>query len=239
MAHSIAVFGTSGAIGRALAKRLAAENPDSRVHGFSRSLKADGPANLTHHQIDYLEEAALENAANLAPNDAPWSRVIVATGILHQGDVQPEKALRAVTAENMRFLFEINTIIPSLIAKYFVPKLDRQAKSEFAVLSARAGSIADNEMGGWYAYRASKAALNMMIKNTAIETARRNKHAVIAAIHPGVVDSALSKPFQKFTPPGKLLDPTDAATRIIGLLDSLSPEQTGKLFECDGEEVAP
>ena len=239
MAHTIAVFGTSGAIGKALVERLAADHPQSTVHAFSRTLNSGGSENLVHHFIDYLDETALAVAADLAPKDAPWSRVIVATGILHQSEIQPEKALRAVTAENLRAVFEINTVVPSLIAKHFIPKLDRQAKCEFAVLSARAGSIADNEMGGWYAYRTSKAALNMMMKNTAIETARRNKHAVIAALHPGVVDSALSKPFQKFTPPGKLFSPEDAAEKLLNLLDQLTPEQSGGLFEWDGEEVAP
>ena len=239
MAHTIAVFGTSGAIGKAIAERIAADQPDTTVHAFSRTLNSGEPPNLIHHTIDYLDETALASAAELAPKEAPWGRVIVATGILHQGEIQPEKALRSVNAENLRALFDINTVIPSLIAKHFVPKLNRNAKAEFAVLSARAGSIADNEMGGWYAYRASKAALNMMVKNTAIETARRNKHAVIAALHPGVVDSALSKPFQKFTPPGKLFSPEDAAARLITLLDQLTPEQSGGLFEWDGEEVAP
>lgn len=178
-------------------------------------------------------------AAELAAKEKPLDLVIVANGILHDEGLMPEKALRDLSAKNFHRVYEANTITPALIAKYFLPKLNRDQPSIFAALSARVGSISDNQLGGWYAYRASKAALNMIIKNAAIEVGRRNKHAIVVGLHPGTVNSDLSKPFQSKVADGKLFTPDYSAEKLLDVLGNLSPEQTGKCFAWDGKEVLP
>jgi NAD(P)-dependent dehydrogenase (short-subunit alcohol dehydrogenase family) len=165
--------------------------------------------------------------------------VIVATGLLHDGELVPEKSLRDLSAEKFLRLFEVNTILPALVGKYFLPKLNRENKSIFAALSARVGSISDNQLGGWYAYRASKAALNMIIKNAAIEIGRQNKQAVIVGLHPGTVDSRLSKPFQSNVADGQLFTPAFSAQKLLEVLETLTQEKSGKCFAWDGQEITP
>jgi NAD(P)-dependent dehydrogenase (short-subunit alcohol dehydrogenase family) len=133
--------------------------------------------------------------------------------------------------------FLINTIGPAMCAKYFLPLLRRDEKAVFAALSARVGSISDNRMGGWYAYRASKAALNMILKTLSIEYGRRFKQAVIAGLHPGTVDTNLSKPFQSNVQPGKLFTPELAAKQLVDVIDGLTPEDSGYLFDWAGKRV--
>lgn len=164
--------------------------------------------------------------------------VIVATGILHDGEtVQPEKTWRALNATSLEKAFRINTVGPALVAKHFLPLLARRRKSAFAVLSARVGSISDNRLGGWYAYRSSKAALNMLVRTLDIELKRSNPDALCVALHPGTVDSRLSRPFQANVPEGKLFSPDVAARHLLSVLDGLAPEQSGKLFAWNGGEV--
>jgi NAD(P)-dependent dehydrogenase (short-subunit alcohol dehydrogenase family) len=165
--------------------------------------------------------------------------VIVATGILYENTIMPEKSLRELSPEKFLRLFEVNTILPALIAKHFLPKLNKHNRSLFAALSARVGSISDNRLGGWYSYRASKSGLNMIIKNAAIEINRTNKQAVIVSLHPGTVNSKLSKPFQSNVPDGKLFTPDYSVKRLLEVLDNLTPESSGRCFSWDGKEVKP
>ena len=151
----------------------------------------------------------------------------------------PEKSLRDLSSDKFHRIFEVNTITPALIAKYFLRKLNKEKTSIFTALSARVGSISDNQLGGWYAYRASKAALNMIIKNAAIEVARENKKAIIVGLHPGTVDSDLSKPFQGHVADKNLFTPEYSAEKLLKVLEDLSPEKTGKCFAWDGKEILP
>jgi len=224
------IIGASGAIGRAFTTLLCERYPKANVFAFSRN---------GEYQIDYSSENSIAEAAELAAKDRPIDLVIVANGILHDVDIMPEKSLRDLSAEKFHRIFEVNTILPALIAKYFLPKLNTKHSSIFAALSARVGSISDNQLGGWYAYRASKAALNMIIKNAAIEIGRRNKRAIIIGLHPGTVDSNLSKPFQANVAKGKLFTPEYSARKLLDVLENLTPEQTGKCFAWDGKEILP
>ena len=149
----------------------------------------------------------------------------------------PEKTWRSLNAAALAKAFRINTVGPALVAKHFLPLLARRRKSAFAVLSARVGSISDNRLGGWYAYRASKAALNMLIRTLSIELKRSNRDALCIALHPGTVDSRLSKPFQGNVPDGKLFSPDVAANHLLSVIDGVDPEQSGKLFAWDGAEI--
>lgn len=128
-------------------------------------------------------------------------------------------------------------MLPALIAKHFLPKLNRENKAVFAVLSARVGSITDNRLGGWYAYRASKVALNMILKNAAIEIGRRYKKSIIIGLHPGTVNSPLSKPFQTNVPDDQMFTADFSVKKMIEVLDSVTPEKSGSCFAWDGKEI--
>jgi NAD(P)-dependent dehydrogenase (short-subunit alcohol dehydrogenase family) len=236
---NIAIIGSSGAIGHAFTEQLSEGNPDATIHAFSRQEPRKKIRGVTNYHIDYQEEASIEAAAASATRDGLLDVVIVATGMLHEENMRPEKSLRELSAKKFQRLFEVNTVIPALIAKHFLPRLNTESPSFFGILSARAGSISDNQLGGWYAYRAAKAALNMVIKNAAIETGRRNKQAIIVGMYPGMVDSDLSKPFQRGVPKEKIFTPTFAVQQLIKVMASLSPEHSGRFFEWNGQEVLP
>ncbi|MDP2192972.1 MAG: SDR family NAD(P)-dependent oxidoreductase [Alphaproteobacteria bacterium] len=227
---NIAVIGASGGIGKAFIEVLSKQYPNSHLYPFSRT---------TGYKIDYAMEDSIAEAANIASTTGPLDLVIVANGILHTQDMMPEKSIKELSREKFQTIFEINTIVPALIAKYFLPHLNRDNTSIFAALSARVGSISDNHLGGWYAYRSSKAALNMIIKNGAIEIGRRNKNAIIVGLHPGTVDTNLSRPFHKTIPIDQLLTPHQSVEKLLGVLASLTPNDSGKCFAWDGEEILP
>jgi NAD(P)-dependent dehydrogenase (short-subunit alcohol dehydrogenase family) len=239
MVNRIAIIGCSGAIGRAFTRQLARAHKEATLHAFSRITQKPGAPNIRYHTIDYEDETAIAAAASLASADGPLDLVIVATGLLHEAARMPEKSLRDLSADNFRRLFDVNTILPALVAKHFLPVLSRDHRSVFAALSARVGSVTDNRLGGWYAYRASKAALNMIIRTAAIEVARNNKQAVIVGLHPGTVDSGLSEPFQGNVAEGKLFTPDFAAGRLLEVLAQLTPDHSGRCFAWDGKEIAP
>jgi NAD(P)-dependent dehydrogenase (short-subunit alcohol dehydrogenase family) len=136
-----------------------------------------------------------------------------------------------------RRVFDINTFGPALIAKHFLPIMPTDRRAIFAALSARVGSISDNGLGGWHAYRASKAALNMLIRNFAIEWARRNDQAVCVGLHPGTVDTGLSKPFQSNVPEDRLFSAKQSASYLLDVIERLSPADTGKVFDWAGKEI--
>lgn len=236
---NIAIIGCSGAIGGALVREAVAAYPDASVMGFSSSPCDFGELGIESHRIDYGDEATMAQAADLAGEQGPVDLVIFAGGILHTGNFGPEKSLRDLSADKFRAVFEANTFAPALVAKHFLPKLPRQRRGVFAAISARVGSISDNRLGGWYSYRASKAALNMVIKTAAIETARKFPHAIVAGLHPGTVDSALSKPFQANVPAGKLFTPSFSAQRLLAVLASLTPADSGQCFAWDGQRIEP
>ena len=229
---NIAILGASGAIGHALAQCLTEQYPMASLFTFSQTAQLP-------YQINYTDEESLAQAAMFVTKEKPLDLVIVANGILHEGEIMPEKALKDLSAEKFHRVFQVNTIVPAMIAKYFLPKLNKDNTAIFVALSARVGSISDNQLGGWYAYRASKAALNMIIKTASIEMKRSKKQAIIVGLHPGTVDSQLSKPFQTNVPDNKIFTPKYAAEKLVNVLANLTPSQTGKCFAWDGKEILP
>ncbi|HTI31194.1 MAG TPA: SDR family NAD(P)-dependent oxidoreductase [Sphingomonas sp.] len=184
--------------------------------------------------VDVTDDVSLAAAAaQLIDVD----RVFVTTGLLHDERQQPERRLADITAEHLGRSFLINTIAPSLIAKHVLPRFPRDRRSVFAVLGARVGSIADNRGGGWYGYRASKAALAMLVRTMAIEAARSHPQAIIVALHPGTVDTAMSRPFQRNLAPNQLVDPATAARHLIRVTENLSPADSGGHFAWDGARI--
>ncbi|WP_439540935.1 SDR family NAD(P)-dependent oxidoreductase [Sphingomonas sp.] len=223
------VIGASGGIGGAFADALDEEGTYAKVWRFGRSLTGDA-------HLDLTDEASIAAAARVA-SGPPLSLVFVATGILGEGERGPEKALRDLDPDWLARVFAINTIGPALVAKHFLPLLPRTGTPVFAALSARVGSISDNRLGGWHGYRASKAALNMLIRNFAIDAARRNDRSIVVALHPGTVDTRLSEPFRGTVAPGKLFDPERAALQLLDVIEGLKPVDSGKCFAWDGVEI--
>ena len=241
MYNNIAIIGASGAIGQALSSELLKLYPNAIVNCCSRQYKSSVDGNCRFHHIDYYDETSLESTSNACTEIQPLDLVIIATGLLHddQSGVFPEKSLRDLSFESFESIFKINATVPAMIAKYFVPKMSKDRRSIFAALSARVGSTSDNQLGGWYAYRASKAALNMVIKNIAIEIKRSHKESIVIGLHPGTVESALSKPFQNNVPKEKLFSPEKSAKHLIDVVNDLDLHQTGKCFAWDGQEIMP
>lgn len=231
--QSAVVFGAIGGIGSAVADALETDSQFDSVIRFSRSVDSPVPVDLT-------SEASIEKAAVWMKGEGiSPSMIFVATGLLHDAERGPEKSLRQLDADWLMKNYQVNTIGPALIAKYFLPLMDRNKNIRFAALSARVGSISDNRLGGWYGYRASKAALNMMIRNLSIEWSRKNDRSIIVALHPGTVDTTLSQPFQSNVPAGKLFDSGRAARQLLTVLDALEPTDSGKIFAWDGTEIQP
>jgi NAD(P)-dependent dehydrogenase (short-subunit alcohol dehydrogenase family) len=230
MSGSAVIIGASGGIGAAFEAALIEEGAFDVVHGFARSRSGA-------QHLDLLDEASIAAAAaQVAKGPAP-TLVFVATGILHDAAHGPEKALREFDPAWLAQVYAINAIGPALVAKHFLPITPKTGRNVFAVLSARVGSISDNKMGGWAGYRASKAALNMLVRTIAIEEKRRNDRAIVVALHPGTVDTALSKPFQGNVQPGRLFDPERAALQLLDVIEELKAPDTGKLFDFEGKEV--
>ncbi|MEO0607175.1 MAG: SDR family NAD(P)-dependent oxidoreductase [Pseudomonadota bacterium] len=232
------IIGASGGIGKALVEGLSQRPEIEIVHALSRS--GEGPVHekIIPGHLDLQDEASIVAAAKTVKARGAPHLVLVASGILSDGkDLQPEKSYRQQDAAAFQRVFEINTFGPGLVAKHFLPLFPRQGRSVFAALSARVGSISDNRLGGWHAYRASKAALNMLIRNYAIEQTRRNQDFIAVSLHPGTVDTALSEPFQSNVPDQQLFPPERAAKHLLQVINSLSPADTGKAFDWAGQEI--
>jgi len=224
--QSAVVIGATGGVGAAVVDHLRASGRYAVVHALSRSDTG----------LDLEDEATIAAAAGAVADGPVPTLVFVATGVLHHGQ-SPERTYRALTAEHLMRDYRVNTVGPALVAKHFLPILPRDRRAVFAALSARVGSIGDNRLGGWHAYRASKVALNMILRNLAIELARSHPQAVIAGLHPGTVDTALSQPFQKGVTPERLFTPDRSATALLAVLDGLTPADSGGVFAWDGARI--
>jgi NAD(P)-dependent dehydrogenase (short-subunit alcohol dehydrogenase family) len=223
---SAVVIGASGGVGAAITRRLEASERYAVVHALSRSGTG----------FDLEDEASIAAAAARVSEGPAPTLVFVATGVLHHG-FEPERSWRALDPEHLLRDYRINAVGPALVAKHFLPLLPRDRRAVFAALSARVGSIGDNRLGGWHSYRASKAALNMILRNLAVETGRTHPQAVVAGLHPGTVDTGLSAPFQRGVKPEKLFTAAHSAERLLAVLDGLTPADSGGVFAWDGARV--
>ncbi|WP_428376858.1 SDR family NAD(P)-dependent oxidoreductase [Lichenicoccus sp.] len=240
------VIGASGGIGGALVRALL-RRPDFEVvvalsrAGFAPESR-ESAVRLVHGRIDLLDEASIMQAVQgpVAEAGLPPTLILVATGLLHgEGLGQPERSWRALDAEALTLAWRVNAVGPALVAKHMLPLLPRAGRSVFAALSARVGSIGDNRLGGWHAYRASKAGLNMILRNLAIELARSRLEAICLGLHPGTVDTGLSLPFQAGVPAGRLFTPEFCATSLLAVCDAALPAQSGQVLAWDGAQVPP
>ena len=220
MRDRVVVVGASGGIGRALADAAEARGEVIR---------------LSRPAVEVADEGTIAAAAEVAGDGL--SHVIVAAGLLHRNGQGPERDWRQIEADWMLESFRVNTVLPALVAKHFLPRLRRDAPALFAVLTARVGSIGDNRLGGWHSYRASKAAANQLVRTLSVELKRKNPQAAIVALHPGTVDTGMSKPFQRSVTPEQLFTPAQAATQLWAVMDGLTPEYSGSFRAWDGAEI--
>ena len=223
-AHAL-VIGAQSGIARALCDIWCADESLQVVHAVSRSPEATvkvpavaGDSRLRKYQCDHSESAIDEVVASLSQSAAPLRQVAIFLGALQSDDFQPEKTQGALSPRAMEQVYHINCVLPLIWLARLMPLFRRQSACRVAVLSARVGSIGDNSVGGWWSYRCSKAALNMGLKCSAIELARRAPGVKLVAYHPGTVDTSLSKPFQRGVPEGKLFTPEFAAGRLDAVL---------------------
>lgn len=217
------VIGASGALGAAFCELL---NEDPRC-SVVRELGRNSAPGLDLEKPDSIASAAAELA-----EEAPYQLILHAAGLLHRDDIKPEKSYSAIEADALQAIFQVNTFGPALVLRHFLPLLD--PRGAMAVLSAKVGSIGDNRLGGWYTYRASKAALNMLIKTAGIELARTRPQTRLLTLHPGTVISGLSQPFKGASAarPASL-----AARELLSLIDRLAPADSGNFFAYNGESL--
>jgi NAD(P)-dependent dehydrogenase (short-subunit alcohol dehydrogenase family) len=219
------VLGATGAIGGAFEKALLRMPACAGVIGLGRQ---------TDPAFDLEDEASIAACARAVAPAGPFALIVDATGALHIDGVGPEKRLHDVSADRLSRAFMVNAIGPALLMKHFIPLLPAKSRCMFATLSARVGSIADNRRGGWYGYRASKAARNMLLRSAAVEACRQRPDAVFVALQPGTVRSRLSAPFAAGV---DAMDPDDSAARLLDAIDALPARGEAVFIDCRGQPI--
>ena len=225
------IIGSNGGLGAALLSQLEADTNYAQAIGLSRS---------TQVSVNYDDESSIAKAAQYvadlcATSNLQLRLLVVATGFLHGAQGQPERSFTNLDATYLQHVFKINTVGPALVMKHFLPLLPKTGRCVAGFVSARVGSMGDNALGGWYGYRASKAALNQLVKTASIELARRNKDSVCVSLHPGTVATALSEPFAKT---GLNVRPaSEAAADLLAVLAGLNPTDTGCLVDYQGQKL--
>ena len=225
-ANNALILGASGAMGRALLHQFLQDSQIDMVFAVSRSPAQLSDPRVKWLQTEYNENDITEIVDNLANYRGTFSRVCICHGVLHGEQFFPERRMEELSTNSLHELFQANTVVPAMWLKLLPKLLIGSLPCKLACFSARVGSTGDNRLGGWYSYRASKAALNSLLKTFAIEYARRAKNIKLLAFHPGTVDSAMSKPFQSSVPEGKLFKPSYVANQLAKIMQQLP---------CDGE----
>lgn len=239
--RTVLVAGASGGIGGAFCHRLAQRFPGVRIVRLARAPDALPP--LAVHtddvHLDLGSESSIRDALATMPDGLSVDWAFIATGWLHDDRYRPEKTFKSLDAEHLVHAYRINAVGPALILKHLIPSLSSLDAARIGVVSARVGSISDNRMGGWHAYRASKAALNMLIRNFAIELKRRKPSHIIVGLQPGTTDTALSAPFQRNVPAGELQTPEYTARQLLQVMQRLKQEDSGNLYDFLGIPFDP
>mgnify|MGYP001444149454 FL=1 len=236
--RKVAVIGSSGAIGRAFVDHYINDLSINSIFSFSRSSIGIDNNKVKHFSIDIENESSIENAAK-SVEETNFDEIIIASGLLHTNEFGPEKSIKDLKADNILKVLNVNTVGPAIIGKYFLPLLNKDNKSVMAFLSARVGSISENKLGGWYAYRASKSALNQVIKTFSIELKRTNPKAIIIGLQPGTVDSELSAPFKRSVSNNKLFTAEYSVSQLLEVIERADESSSGNLISWDGEIISP
>jgi len=237
----ILVAGASGGIGHAFCQQVALQLPDVKLVRLARRPKALDKLPLDTQDIafDLSDESSIESAMMQLPERVKVDWVFIATGWLHDESHQPEKTYRTLNTDQMMRSFQLNAIGPSLLVKALLGRATPKHPLKIGILTARVGSTSDNRLGGWHSYRASKAALNMLIKNFAIEFERMKKPVVIVGLQPGTTDTELSAPFQRGVSPEDLQSPTYTASQLFKVMQVLEDSDSGRLYDFLGLEFKP
>lgn len=234
------IVGASQGIGLEFARQFL--DRANRVYATYRTRECDlfnfEHPNLERLSLDLTDEAQIEKAIAQIKSETPELHYVInCVGVLHDGAMQPEKSLRHLNANQLLKYFQINSIAAALLAKHVQPLLKHRDRAILATISAKVGSIEDNQIGGWYGYRASKAALNMFMRTTAIEFKRTCPNAIVVTLHPGTTDTRLSKPFQRNVPPEKLFSTERTVQQLLAVLDKLQASDSGEFFSWDGTRL--
>lgn len=237
----VLVIGASGGIGRAFCQQVEAQFPQVQLIRMARSLDKLDKLSIATQDIafDLTDEVSIEAAVAALPEKSQIDWVFIATGWLHGEMHQPEKTFRSLSGDHLSASYQINTFGPALLLKNLLGRLDAKHPTVFGVLTARVGSISDNRLGGWYSYRSSKAALNMLIKNFSIELTRMKRPVVIVGLQPGTTDTDLSAPFQRGLSDEDLQTPEYTASQLVKVLSVLQAEDSGLLFDFLGLQFDP
>ena len=230
------IIGASSAIAQALIRNLCCDK--HRVVAISRSPAPPAGGDTDWLQCDYSDSQITDTVRALRELNCCWRRVFICNGVLHDELAMPEKSLEALSSASLQARFHSNSIVPLLWLRALLPLLRGKIPCTVAVLSARIGSIEDNQLGGWYSYRASKAALNMLLKTAAIEFSRRAKNIKLLAFHPGTTDSPLSAPFQRSVAEGALFSPDFVAERLLDLCTTHIPDGQLSYLDWAGKPIA-
>ena len=228
---NIAIFGADGAIGNALCSKYEEDTRVKKIFTFSKKKVVHNKKIINYILADYENEENLDRLSKAIEENLDI--ILIAIGSL----IEPEKSLKDIDVDKFLRMIKSNTIPTLMIGKYFLPKLHRDRVVKFASLSARVGSISDNFLGGWHSYRSSKTALNMLLKNFAIEQTRYNPQSIIIGLHPGTVNTKLSKPFQKKNK--TYFSPSYAAGKLYEVIETKNPSDSGKVFAWDNNEILP
>ncbi|MGA1283278.1 MAG: SDR family NAD(P)-dependent oxidoreductase [Prochlorothrix sp.] len=243
-AANVLIAGAGQGIGLGFVQALLQRSQVQRVFALYRSpetataLLQLADRRLVSLQADLTQEATIAAALDRLKTQTDrlhW--VINCVGVLHQGELQPEKSLRHIEADRLLQYFQTNSISAVLLAKHLTPLLRHPDPSLFATISAKVGSIGDNRLGGWYGYRASKAALNMLMKTVAIEYSRVSPRTIVTVLHPGTTDTRLSQPFQRGVPPEKLFSVERTVSQLLAVMEGLTIADSGEFFSWDGSRL--
>ncbi|MGC9526755.1 MAG: SDR family NAD(P)-dependent oxidoreductase [Limnospira sp.] len=244
---NVLILGASGGIGLGFVEKLLREGRVSRIYATYRhrgsaekllNLADQYPQQLVCLQMDIGEESDIvAGVETIRAGVETLDLAINCVGILHGDNLQPEKSLRQVEGDRLMEYFRVNSIGGVLLAKHLLPLFPRDRRSVFASISAKVGSIEDNHLGGWYGYRASKAALNMLMRTAAIEYGRKCPQAIVVLLHPGTTDTPLSKPFQRNVPPDKLFSVDRTVDQLMAIVDRLDIADSGQFFSWDGTRL--
>ncbi|NCP66199.1 MAG: SDR family NAD(P)-dependent oxidoreductase [Paraglaciecola sp.] len=242
-AGSALIIGAAGGLGASLVEQIVKSERYAHIHAVSRSLPANPQLGVKYHVVDSSKAVDIENYCHLLLREQfKFSLIVCCIGMLHGTTaggraVSPEKRLEDLHVAQLRQYFQVNTIIPAMWLKHLGPLMAGSELAHLVFFSARVGSIADNQLGGWYGYRASKAALNMLLKSAQVEFQRRAKNVSIVCYHPGTVDTALSKPFQANVKPEKLFNADFSAQQLLLHLDSLGLENGPHFIDWQGQSI--
>ncbi|MBD2099741.1 SDR family NAD(P)-dependent oxidoreductase [Leptolyngbya sp. FACHB-261] len=236
------IVGAGQGIGLEFVRQLLQDNRAERIYATYRNPHSElvtlADSRLRCLPLDITEETQIATVVQeIQTETAALHTVINCVGVLHEGTIQPEKNLRQLNVEQLTRYFQVNSIGAVLLAKHIQPLLKHKDRAILATISAKVGSIGDNQLGGWYGYRASKAALNMFMRTTAIEYKRTCPQAIVVTLHPGTTDTQLSRPFQRSVPPEKLFSVERTVQQLLTVLEQLQASDSGEFFSWDGSRL--